>query len=195
VPDTVEELLSARIDRLPEPAKRVLQIGSVIGREFRWNLLERVTDMTEMELVATLSALKDAELVYERGVHPHTVYVFKHAFTQDVAYESLLGAERRQLHRRIGEAILSQSPEADDEPAGVLAHHFARSGDAAQALEYLVRSGERSQRVYANAEALRAFSEASRILEEMPSTAETRAQRIALALRLGDLHELPHTSF
>ena len=190
VPDTVEELLSARIDRLPEPAKRALQIGSVVGREFPWNLLERVAGMTEMELIAALSALKDAELVYERGVHPLTVYVFKHIFTQDVAYEGLLGAERRRLHRQVGEAILRQAPEAADEEAGILAHHFGRSGDAGKALEYLIRSGERSERVYANAEALRAFSEANGILEGLSLTAETGAQRIALALRLGHLHEL-----
>jgi predicted ATPase len=74
VPDTVEELLTARIDRLPESAKRILQIGSVIGREFGWELLKAVADLPELELIGHLSALKDAELIYERGVHPRTVY-------------------------------------------------------------------------------------------------------------------------
>jgi class 3 adenylate cyclase/tetratricopeptide (TPR) repeat protein len=191
VPDTIDELLSTRIDRLPDAAKRVLQIGSVIGREFHWRLLSVLAEMSEMELVASLSALKEAELIYERGVHPNTFYVFKHAFTEDVAYASLLVVTRRQIHQRVGEAIEAQLPEAAEEAAGVLAHHFLRSGDTGKALEYLVRSGERSQRVYANAEAVHCFSEALRILETLPPTDNTRSsERIALALRLGALHEL-----
>jgi len=190
VPASIEELLTARIDRLPDPARRVLQVGAVIGREFTWELLTKVVEATPMDLIAHLSALKDAELVYERGVYPNTAYVFKHAFTQDVAYETLLASSRRQFHQRVAQAIEARSGEGADEWVPVLAHHFARSGDTDKALRYLVRTGERAARVYANTEAIQAFSEALRILDTRPATEECRRARIDLAIRLGALHEL-----
>lgn len=190
VPNTVEELLTARIDRLPEAAKRVLQIGSVIGREFSWELLKPVADTPDMELIAHLSALKDAELIYERGIHPQTTYIFKHAFTQEVAYESLLLATRRQLHQQIGEIILAQHGDNLDEWTGILAHHFAHSSDAARALLYLVQTGQRALRVYANVEALRAFTQAMEILDTLSPTEATRRQRAELSMRLESLHAL-----
>lgn len=190
VPNTVEELLTARIDRLPEAAKRVLQIGSVIGREFSWELLKPVADTPDLELIAHLSALKDAELIYERGIHPQTTYIFKHAFTQEVAYESLLLAARRQLHQQIGEIILAQHGDNLDEWTGILAHHFAHSSDAARALLYLAQTGHRALRVYANVEALRAFTQAMEILDSLSPTDATRRQRAELSMRLESLHAL-----
>jgi class 3 adenylate cyclase/tetratricopeptide (TPR) repeat protein len=190
VPNTVEELLTARIDRLPEGAKRILQIGAVIGREFSWDLLRAVAAIPEMELISHLSALKDAELIYERGIHPQTTHVFKHAFTQEVAYESLLLSTRRGLHQKIGDAILTRHGTASEEWSGLLSHHFSRSGDTHQALRYLMQAGQRALRVYANAEALRSFSQALDVLDSLPSTEDTRAQQVELALQLASLHDL-----
>jgi class 3 adenylate cyclase/tetratricopeptide (TPR) repeat protein len=190
VPDTVHDVLMTRIDRLPDGAKRVLQIGAVMGREFPFELLKAVGDLPEPELLAHLSALKDAELIYERGIYPQTTYFFKHAFTQDVAYDSLLLAARRRLHQQIGHAILARHEDNLEEWASLLAHHFAHGENVAQALPYLVQTGERAQRVYANAEAVRTLTQALEIVDALPTTEDTRRQRTDLTLRLASLHAL-----
>ena len=78
----------ARVDALPEGAKDVLQTGSVIEREFSHELIQKVTDLPERELLSHVAVLKDAELLYERGLYPHAAYVFKHALTREVLYDS-----------------------------------------------------------------------------------------------------------
>jgi class 3 adenylate cyclase len=90
VPSTVQDVIMARVDSLPEGAKGVLQTGSVAGREFSQDLIQMVTGRSERELLSHLSVLKDAELLYERGIYPQSTYIFKHALTQEVVYNSLL---------------------------------------------------------------------------------------------------------
>jgi predicted ATPase len=189
VPDTIQGVLMARIDRLPEEPKRLLQMASVLGREFSPRLLEAIWEGTgSLELL--LSELKRLEFFYERTGPEEPIYVFKHALTQDVAYDSLLLATRRQLHQQISEAILAQHEDNLEEWVSFLAHHLAHSDDPSQALPYLVQTGERAQRVYANAEALRAFTQALDILDALPTTETTRRQRVDLTLRLASLHAL-----
>jgi tetratricopeptide (TPR) repeat protein len=190
VPATVHDVLTARIDRLPEGAKRVLQVAALLGREFSWELVEAVAERPEQELVAHIEALTDAELVYERGVPPDATYLFKHALTQDVAYQSLLQTARNELHQKVAEAILDRHGDDLDEWAGPLGHHFANSERPEQALPYLVKIGERAARVYANAEAIASFSQALEILDALPVAEATRRQRASLTVQLGSLHAL-----
>ncbi|MFC1895878.1 adenylate/guanylate cyclase domain-containing protein, partial [Thermodesulfobacteriota bacterium] len=105
VPSTIQDVIMARVDALPEGAKDVLQTGSVIEREFSHRLIKTVTGLPEQELISYLSALKDAELLYERGVYPKSSYVFKHALTREVVYESILVRRRTSLHNEIATAI------------------------------------------------------------------------------------------
>src|SRR4030095_2248824 len=104
VPDTIQDVLMARIDRLPDAPKKTLQRAAVIGREFTRRLLERLADIRE-RTEAYVQELKALELIYEKRLFPELAYVFKHALTQDVAYNSLLVQRRQELHRRIGLAI------------------------------------------------------------------------------------------
>jgi class 3 adenylate cyclase/DNA-binding winged helix-turn-helix (wHTH) protein/tetratricopeptide (TPR) repeat protein len=190
VPATVQDVLMARIDRLPEGAKRVLQIGAVIGREFSWELLQAVAGVDEAALRSFIAALTDAELIYEYGFPPQATYRFKHALTQEVAYNSLLAAARRRLHQQIGDIIVARHGDDLEAWGSVLAHHFARSGESARALPYLVQTGERALRVYANAEALHAFTQAVEMLHMLPATDATRRQGVELSRRLASLHVL-----
>jgi predicted ATPase len=105
VPSTIQDVIMARVDSLPEGAKGLLQTGSVAGREFSHDLLKRVTELSDEELWSHLSVLKDSELLYERGIYPQSAYVFKHALTQEVAYNSLLHKRKRELHEKIGKAL------------------------------------------------------------------------------------------
>jgi hypothetical protein len=89
----------ARVDSLPEGAKELLQIGSVIEREFSYELIKRATGLLEQELLSHLSVLKDSELLYERGIYPETTYIFKHALTREVVYDSIL-THRKKTPRK-----------------------------------------------------------------------------------------------
>lgn len=189
VPDTIQGVLMARIDRLPEEPKRLLQMASVLGRAFSPRLLEAIWEGSD-SLDSLLVELKRLEFLFERTEAEEPTYVFKHALTQDVAYDSLLLATRRRLHQQISEAILAQNEDNLEEWVSLLAHHFMHSDDPSQALPYLVRTGERAQRVYANVEALRAFTQALEILDALPTTETMRRQRTDLTLRLASLHAL-----
>jgi predicted ATPase len=121
VPDIIQDVLMARIDRLEEAPKKTLQLTAVIGREFTRHLLDRPADIHE-RTEAYLQELKALELVYERRLFPELSYMFKHALTQDVAYNSLLMQRRQELHRLIGLAIeelyADRLAEADGGPRG-----------------------------------------------------------------------------
>ena len=105
IPSKIHDVIMARVDSMPEGAKDVLQTGSVIEREFNYELLKRLTDISDQELLSHLSVLKDSELIYERGIYPQSSYIFKHALTQEVVYGSILTKRRKKLHNLIGLSI------------------------------------------------------------------------------------------
>ena len=117
----------ARVDSLPEGAKEVLQCGSVIEREFNYRLIKHVTRLSEKELLPYLSALRDSELIYERGIYPETAYVFKHALTREVVYDSILASRKKKLHEDIGNTIEELYKDNIDEHSGVLSEHYISS--------------------------------------------------------------------
>jgi tetratricopeptide (TPR) repeat protein len=136
IPSTIQDVLMARADALPAGAKEVLQIGSVIEREFSHELLETVTGLPERELLSHLSALKDAELLYERGVYPLTTYIFKHALTREVIYDSMLSRRRKRLHQTVGESMEQLYRDRLHEYYEVLCEHFMAGEDYAKGTEY-----------------------------------------------------------
>ena len=153
IPDTIQGVIMARLDRLPESAKRLLQTASVVGREVPRRLLRRMWDgpgPIERELVE----LRRLEFLYERMGGDEPTYVFKHALTQDVAYDSLLRARRQALHVRAAEALETLYAGRLDEVEGALAHHYARTNLSEKAATYLVRVADKAARVYANNEAV-----------------------------------------
>ena len=100
IPATIQDVIMARVDSLPEDAKELLQIGSIIGREFVHKLIKKVTEIPEEELLLRLSILKDSELLYERGIYPDATYIFKHSLTQDAVFQSMLKGTRQIYHRK-----------------------------------------------------------------------------------------------
>ena len=126
----------ARVDSLPEPAKEVLQKGSVIEREFNYKLIKRVTGLPEQELLSHLSALKDLELLYERGIFPQSSYIFKHALTREVVYDSILTKRKKRLHENIGMAIEELYKDNVDEHYGILAEHYIAGENYDKGAEY-----------------------------------------------------------
>jgi predicted ATPase len=141
IPPTVQGILASRIDRLPADAKDLLQTLSSIGREFPMSLIRAVVSRPDEELDRMLNDLQLGEFIYEQPAVGDTEYVFKHALTQEVSYNSVLMERRRVLHDRTGQAIESLYRDRLDDRLADLAHHFGRSGNSAKALEYHERAG------------------------------------------------------
>ena len=159
VPDTIQGIIMARLDRLGDEGKRTVQLASVIGRQFLVRLLQRVAGL-EGRLEGLLSELKRLEIVYELGLLPEPAYIFKHAVIQDVAYNALLKEHRRELHRAVGSAIEELYADRLADHYEELAHHFSQGEEWEKAFEYLLRSGHRAGDAYANQTALDFYARA-----------------------------------
>jgi class 3 adenylate cyclase/tetratricopeptide (TPR) repeat protein len=183
VPDTVQDLIAARLDRLGEPQKRTVQTASVIGREFGLDLLRRVSDVQE-QLERALGDLQRIELIYEKAGYGNAEYVFRHALTQDVAYTSLLQAERKRLHTLIGSAIEEVYAGRLDEHAEELVHHFTRGEVSERVARYARDAGDRAAALCADDRAVELYDLALGALARLPETPETARAGIDLRLAM-----------
>jgi class 3 adenylate cyclase/tetratricopeptide (TPR) repeat protein len=179
VPETVQGIIAARMDRLEDTLKRVMQVASVIGREFAFRILQTITGMRE-ELKSHLLNLQGLEFVSEKQLFPELEYIFKHALTQEVAYDSLLHKRRKEIHEKIGRAIEDLYPERLEEYYELLAYHYTRSDDTEKALEYLDLANQKAAKVTAMEEALTYFDEAMKLLDTLPETEKYQKRRISL---------------
>jgi predicted ATPase len=184
IPPTVQGILAARIDRLPADAKDLLQTLSVIGRQFPMSLIGAVVSKARDHLDRLLNDLQLGEFIYEQPAVGDTEYVFKHALTQEVAYNSVLLERRRQMHQNIGAAIESLYADSIDDHLSELAHHFSRGRSAAQAVRYLTLAGRQSLARYAYREAQAQLREAVRLTEQLPESPERDLRQMALATDL-----------
>jgi ABC-type oligopeptide transport system substrate-binding subunit/class 3 adenylate cyclase len=166
IPATIQDVIMARVDSLPEGSKSLLQTMSVLGREFSYDLIRRVTGLTEQELLSHLSGLKDSELLYERGIYPQSTYIFKHALTQEVAYNSLLLKRRKEIHEEIGKGIEALYLDRLEEQYELLAYHYSHSGNTDKAVEYLSQAGDRARGLYAHQEAIDYYQRALAFLKK-----------------------------
>jgi transcriptional regulator with AAA-type ATPase domain/tetratricopeptide (TPR) repeat protein len=149
VPDSIQDVLVARLDRLADDARRAIQVASVIGREFALRLLERITE-AGARVRTHVEELRALELIYEKATHPELAYMFKHALTHDVAYESVLHDRRRILHGVIGAAIEELYADRLAEFYETLAYHFGRAESWERALHYHERAADKAAESFAN---------------------------------------------
>jgi predicted ATPase len=182
VPDTVQAVLAARIDRLPAEEKQLLQTAAVIGTEVSLPLLQAIAGLPEDALHRGFAHLQAAEFLYETRLFPESEYTFKHALTHEVAYQSLLQERRRILHARIVETIETLYPERLTEQVEQLAHHALRGEMWDKAVVYCRQAGEKALARSAHREAGGYFAQALRALPHLPETRELREQAIDLRL-------------
>jgi class 3 adenylate cyclase/tetratricopeptide (TPR) repeat protein len=173
VPDSIQDVIMARIDRLEEAPKKTLQLASVIGREFTRRLLDRIADIRG-RTEEFLRELKAIELIYEKALFPELAYMFKHALTHDVAYGSLLVQRRRELHRAIGLAIEELYADRLAEQFEVLAYHFAKGETWDRALDYSMKAAEKAARAFANREALALYEQAQQAAGHLGDAVDPR---------------------
>ena len=169
VPETIHDIIMARLDRLGDEGKRTVQLASVIGRQFLRRLLERIAGLTA-ELEGFLQELKALEIIYEQGLLPEPAYIFKHAVIQDVAYQSLLVQRRKELHRAVGRAIEELYPDRLAEHYQELAHHFVEGEQWDEAFRYSVLAGDRAAHAFASAEARKHYVQALAVAERARPT-------------------------
>jgi tetratricopeptide (TPR) repeat protein len=189
IPETLHDLLMSKVDKLPDGAKEILQIGSVIEREFGWNLLKEVSGLDEMELLSRLSHLKEAELIFERGIFPQVNYIYQHALTRELVYNSLLTEKRQEYHRLIGEAMEKLNSDRLDEHSPMLALHFTKGGDIERGYTYHHKAGNLAAKSYANQEALEHFRAAWRLADEFMPAGRKKSSRLETAIKLAEVME------
>jgi class 3 adenylate cyclase len=200
VPDTLQGVIAARIDRLAASEKHALQTASVIGRIFQRRLLAYLLrdEVAESQLDPSLHELRRRELIRIReaiGDDPSdspvdAEYIFKHAVTQDVTYHSLLHARRKSLHRAAAEAIETLFPEHLDDLSATLAYHYDKAELVPKAVQYLSHAAERARATYANAEAIAYYRAALRQIAGAADPREWSDAAVTLCGSLGDVLDL-----
>jgi len=194
VPDTLQGVLMARIDRLESEQKQTLQKASVIGRVFQQRVLAYLYDLKpdEQHLDRSLGELQRREFIQspeqaasETSALQEDEYIFKHSITHEVTYNSLLVASRKELHAKVAQTLETLFPERLDELSATLGYHFERAGAAALATHYLGRAAERAQATFANTEALAFYQSAIVQIHRVDSAKEDSAMR-SLAARLNE---------
>jgi class 3 adenylate cyclase/tetratricopeptide (TPR) repeat protein len=181
LPPTVQGILASRIDRLPAEEKGLLQTLAVLGKDIPLNLVRHVTQLPEGELSRIFSDLQAGEFIYERPSSAEAAsFTFKHALTQEVAYNSVLMERRRVLHERAGNAIEALHAAALDDHLAELAHHYGRSANLRKAVHYLERAGRQALERNAPSEAKVLLSRGLELLKELPDDTERAREEIDL---------------
>jgi class 3 adenylate cyclase/tetratricopeptide (TPR) repeat protein len=174
VPSTIQDVIMARVDSLPDGAKEVLQIGSVIEREFSYELVRRLTGLPEQELLSRLSCLKDSELLYERGIYPETTYIFKNALTCEVVYDSILTIKKKKLHEEIGNAIEKLHGKNIEENYGILCEHFVKSENYEKGARYSKLASKKAEKTASLNDAIAYAEKRIACLEKLPQTDDVK---------------------
>ena len=185
LPTTVQGVLAARMDRLLPDEKALLQTLAVIGREFSSSLLKKVVEQPETELYGQLSHLQAAEFIYEQPAFPDVKYIFKHALTQEVAYNSLLQERRKVLHERAARALEEVYHSKLDDHYSALAYHYSHSGNTQKAVDYLQLAGQQAVQRSAYTDAVGHLAAAVELLRTLPNTPERTQQELVLQTTRG----------
>jgi predicted ATPase/class 3 adenylate cyclase len=202
LPDTLQGLLLARIDRLPEDVKHTLRVASVIGRQFSVKVLEQIlgnfrssnlpgSSAPNSSLLNQLNMLESLGLLKIAQVVPELEYNFRHAMVHEVTYYSLVKRDRQILHLAVGEALEHLYPDRLVEFAPTLGLHFEEGKDYEKAVKYLSMAGDQAAGQYANQEAWMFYSRALKTFAKQPTLAESQSkQLIHLYLARGRILEL-----
>ena len=187
IPSTVKGILAARIDKLAAADKELLQTLAVIGKEFPIGLIRRIVGKPDDELAPMLAALQAAEFIYEQPAFPENEYTFKHALTQEVAYELVLMQRRKAIHERTAAALEQMFAATIDDHLAQLAHHYSRSANAPKAIEYLHRAAEQAGSRSAYNDAIGYARDALRVIATTAESRERDQNELKLQMMLGTL--------
>ncbi len=190
IPGTIQEVVMARVDRLDEPTRHLLQVASVIGRRFHQRIITDVMHRCgerDVAIAAELATLQDRQLLLQRrtGASQEIEYVFTHALAQETIYDSILQKTRREFHQLVADAIEDVFAERLTDVYGMLAYHFSRADNLEKAEEFLFKAGDEAARAAASSEALHFFREASRIYFMIHGDGGDPAKKAVLEKNIG----------
>lgn len=171
IPDNLQALLTARIDRLSSEVRSTLQYASVIGRSFYFRVLQLISEL-ESDLDVHLNTLQRVELIREASREPEMEYVFRHELTRDAAYKTILRRQRKKFHLEVGGAIEILFPERMEEFAPRLAYHFDQGRNKEKAQKYYTMAGDSAAKLYANTEAVRHYTRALELAQSIDASEE-----------------------
>jgi class 3 adenylate cyclase/tetratricopeptide (TPR) repeat protein len=184
IPATLQDSLMARLDRAPR-LREVAQLGSVLGREFAYDMISALAGIEEQMLQSGLGQLVVDELLYQRGRPPRSRYLFKHALIQDAAYQSLLKRTRQQYHQQVAKLLEDRFPEVASTQPELVAHHYTEANCPAQAIAYWLRAGLAAARQSANLEAIDQFRRGLALVEALSDVRERAERELDLQMALG----------
>jgi class 3 adenylate cyclase/tetratricopeptide (TPR) repeat protein len=189
IPSSVQGVLAARMDRLSEDLKQTMQVASVIGRDFAYKILRSIMQLGD-ELRGHLTNLVGVEVLYEKALYPELEYIFKHALTQEVAYDSLLKQRRREIHGRIARTIEELYADRLEQHYELLAHHWELSDSPDRSIEYLVLAGEKSNRNQAANATVDFYTRALKQLEKVGKVSDINLMMQIRAGLADSLHSM-----
>jgi len=184
IPSTLRDSLTARLDRL-SAVKEVVQLAATLGRDFSYELIRAVWPLDEMALQKGLTAMVEAELLYQSGVASQAKYYFKHSLIQEAAYESVLRSRRQQLHLQIVRALEEKFPSIVETEPELLARHCMAANLKEKAIVYWQRAGRMAVRRSANKEAISHLTTGLELLKTLPDGAERAQQELTMLASLG----------
>jgi class 3 adenylate cyclase/tetratricopeptide (TPR) repeat protein len=188
VSSTIHGIIGGRLDRLESESKQVLQEASVIGRSFLYEILQKISTL-QQGIDTCMRSLEQMDFIRAKALHPDLEYVFKHALTQEVAYNGLLKSHRREIHERIALVMEQLFSDRLLECYETLAYHFSKGSSVFKAVEYLVKSGEKSHMRYSLEEAHQYFKEAYELLSGKDGRTREKNQLIIdLLIKWGYVH-------
>jgi class 3 adenylate cyclase/tetratricopeptide (TPR) repeat protein len=185
IPPTAQAVLAARIDRLEPEAKALLQKLSVIGKEVSLPLISKIADQPSERLGALLAKLQAGEFIYEQPAFPDVQYIFKHALTQEVAYNSVLSQPRKDLHRATAAALEVLHKDRLEDYYDELAHHYSRAGAQSEAVSYLLLAARKAAERFAFEQALSQAGSALELLKSSPANDERTRRELDLQIVIG----------
>lgn len=188
IPDTVQAVIAARLDRLECDVRNVLQMASVIGRNFYGRILEHICEIDSLLLTLYLATLEDYEYIDTLRQKPEVEYIFRHPLLHEVTYNGLLKKKRSELHRKTGEAIEQIYKSRLEDFAELLAHQYVNSDDFEKALEWTKKAGHKAKDRYANDEAIQYFQKLISIIKE--TTGDRENELCVTCEALGDIYNL-----
>ncbi len=192
VPDTIQALLTARIDRLSEAEKQLLQTASVIGKDMLLTLLQAIADLPEALLMERLMALQTAEFLHEKRDANERIYTFKHVLTQEVAYQTLIVNTRSQLHQCIARVLETELFDAATHQPELLAHHYTQAGLFAEAVVAWQRAGEQALSQCAYVEGLAHATTGLELIDKLPESPERLHLELSLHLMRAFALQIQH---
>jgi class 3 adenylate cyclase/tetratricopeptide (TPR) repeat protein len=185
IPDTIQGVVMARVDRLDEEVKQVLRMASVIGRSFFYRVLKAIAEAGQ-QVDEDLTELQAAELIREKQHLPELEFMFKHALAQEATYESILLQKRRDLHARVAQAIESLFAGRLEEFYGLLAYHYARAEVWEKAQEYLLKAADQAGQLAGDVEALNLYEQALKAYARAFGDKWDPLQRAAVERKIGE---------